>query len=150
MPQEKPEKVEQVYTEGVISAKKIKPDLRKKESPLVDIKVTNPITYIKSWWNKIIGNEGIELRVKVRPLTAIAISIIILTVTLGIGKFVLPFRVPFFVYTSKENSGSTTDHLHTPAHHTGDRDLRQSTGARGCGAGIHQRGCRLLLTRPSF
>ena len=109
MPQEKPEKVEQVYTEGVISAKKIKPDLRKKESPLVDIKVTNPITYIKSWWNKIIGNEGIELRVKVRPLTAIAISIIILTVTLGIGKFVLPFRVPFFVYTSKENSGSTTD-----------------------------------------
>lgn len=94
-------KVEKVYTEGVISAKKLKPDLRKKEPPLVDIKVTNPITYIKSWWKRIIGNEGVDLHIKIRPLTAIAISIIVLTVSLGIGKFVVPFNVPFFVYTSK-------------------------------------------------
>ena len=95
------EKVEKVYSEGVISAKKIKTDLRKKEPPLVDIKVTNPLAYIKSWWKKIIGNEGIDMRVKIKPLTAIAISIIVLTVTLGIGKFVLPFKIPFFVYTSR-------------------------------------------------
>lgn len=98
---ENEEKVEKVYSEGVISAKKIKTDLRKKEPPLVDIKVTNPLTYIKSWWKKIIGNEGIDMRIKIKPLTAIAISIIVLTVTLGIGKFVLPFKIPFFVYTSK-------------------------------------------------
>lgn len=98
---ESEEKVERVYSEGVISAKKIKPDLRKKEPPLIDVKVTNPITYIKSWWKKIIGNEGVDLHVKIRPLTAIAISIIVLTVTLGIGKFIVPFNVPFFVYTSK-------------------------------------------------
>src|SRR3989344_6266655 len=96
------EKIEKVYMEGVVTAKQIKPDLRKKEPPLVDVKITNPITYIKSWWAKIVGNEGIDLRVRVRPITAIAISIIILTVTLGIGKFVLPFKVPFFVYTSEE------------------------------------------------
>ena len=94
-------KVEKVYSEGIISTKKLKPDLRKKEPPLVDIKVTNPITYIKSWWKKIIGNEGVDLHLKIRPLTAIAIAIIVLTVTLGIGKFVVPFNVPFFVYTSK-------------------------------------------------
>lgn len=98
---EEVEKVEEVYSEGVISAKKIKPDLRKKEPPLIDVKVTNPLTYIKSWWKKIIGNEGIDMRVRIKPLTAIAISIIILTVTLGIGKFVLPFKIPFFVYTSE-------------------------------------------------
>ena len=99
--EEEKEKVEKVYSEGVISAKKIKTDLRKKEPPLVDLKVTNPLTYIKSWWKKIIGNEGIDMRIKVKPLTAIAISIIVLTVSLGIGKFVLPFKIPFFVYTSK-------------------------------------------------
>src|SRR3989344_5552536 len=93
-------KVEKVYMEGVIEAKKMKPDLRKKEPPLVDVKITNPITYIKSWWKKIIGNEGVDIRVRVKPLTAIAISIIVVSVSLGIGKFVLPFKIPFFVYTS--------------------------------------------------
>ncbi|MBU0572127.1 hypothetical protein KKH23_00075 [Patescibacteria group bacterium] len=94
----------------VVSVKKIKPDLRKKELPLVDIKVTNPITYLKSWWKRIIGNEGIEFRIKVRPLTAIAISLIIVSVSLGIGRFILPFNVPFFEYTPTE-SPSTTQEL---------------------------------------
>jgi hypothetical protein len=83
----------------VVSVKKIKPDLRKKEPPLMDVKITNPITYLKSWWKKIIGNEGIEFRIKVRPLTAIAISLIIVTVSLGLGYFSLPFSIPFLKYT---------------------------------------------------
>ena len=98
------EKTEKVYSEGLISAKKIKTDLRKKEPPLVDVKVTNPVTYIKSWWKRVIGNEGIDFRVRVKPLTAIAISIIILTVTMGVGRFVFPFKIPFFVYTSEEGA----------------------------------------------
>ena len=109
MPKIKEEKVEKVYMEGVVEAKKMKPDLRKKEPPLVDVKITNPITYIKSWWKKIIGNEGVDLHIKIRPLTAIAISIIVLTVSLGIGKFVVPFNVPFFVYTSKITPTPTPD-----------------------------------------
>jgi hypothetical protein len=96
------EKVEKVYSEGVVSTKKIKPDLRKTELPLVDIKITNPITYIKSWWRKIIGNEGIEIKIRVRPLTAIAISIIVVTAAFGIGRFVLPFKIPFFVYKTQD------------------------------------------------
>jgi len=88
-------------SESIINIEKVKADLRKKEPPLVDVKVTNPLVYIKSWWNKIIGNEGIDFRLKIRPLTAIAISIIVLTVGMGIGRFVLPFKIPFFVYTSK-------------------------------------------------
>jgi len=87
----------------VVSIKKIKPDLRKKELPLVDIKVTNPITYIKSWWKRIIGNEGIEFRIRVRPLTAISISLIIVSVSFGIGRVVLPFNLPFFEYTPTES-----------------------------------------------
>jgi hypothetical protein len=100
------EKVEKVYSEGLISAKKIKKDLRMTEPPLVDIKVTNPLTYIKSWWKRIIGNEGIDVRVRIKPLTAIAISIIILTVTMGIGRFAFPFKIPFFIYTSEEGTAA--------------------------------------------
>jgi hypothetical protein len=88
----------------LLKVKKVKTDLRKKEPPLVDVKVTNPITYIKSWWKKIIGNEGIEIKVKVRPLTAIAISVILITVTFGIGYFKFPFKIPFFEYGVKEES----------------------------------------------
>jgi hypothetical protein len=82
----------------VVTAKVEKPDLREKEKPLVDLKVTNPITYIKSWWKKIIGNDGIEIKIKVKPLTTIAIAIIVVTVTLGIGSFRFPFAIPFFEY----------------------------------------------------
>ncbi len=85
----------------VLKVTKEKQDLRKKEPPLIDLKVTNPVTYIKSWWKKIIGNEGIDFRFRVKPLTAIAISIIVVTVSMGVGRFVLPFKIPFFEYTSK-------------------------------------------------
>lgn len=67
-----------------------------KEPPLVDLKVTNPITYIKRWWNKIIGNEGIEFRFKIHPLTAIAITIIVASIAFGLGRFVLSEKYPFF------------------------------------------------------
>lgn len=89
------EKSEPQIKSSVLTVKKEKPDLRKEEKPLIDVKVTNPIRYIKSWWKRIIGNEGIELKIKVRPLTAIAIAIIVVTVSLGIGSFDLPFTLPF-------------------------------------------------------
>ncbi len=103
------EKIEKVYSKGLISAKKIKKDLRMKEPPLIDVKVTNPLTYIKSWWKRIIGNEGIDFRVRVKPLTAIAITVIIVTISMGIGRFVFPFKIPFFVYTSDEEGTVTLD-----------------------------------------
>ncbi|OGM31044.1 hypothetical protein A2630_00010 [Candidatus Woesebacteria bacterium RIFCSPHIGHO2_01_FULL_44_10] len=86
-----------------------KTDLRKEEPPMVDVKVANPITYLKSWWKKIIGNEGMELRIRIKPLTAIAISLIVVTVAFGIGKFVLPFKIPFFEYSSKYEPSPTPD-----------------------------------------
>ncbi len=56
------------------------------DPPLVDVKVTNPVTYLKKWWNKVIGNEGMEFRFRVKPLTAIAISLVVVTVAFGLGQ----------------------------------------------------------------
>jgi hypothetical protein len=79
------------------------------EPPLVDVKVTNPLTYIKRWWARIIGKEGIDFRFRVRPLTAIAIALIITTVAFGLGSFVLPFSIPFFKYNPKPIALPTPD-----------------------------------------
>ena len=71
---------------------------KEKDPPIVDVKVRNPITYIKRWWKKVIENEGIYFSFRVRPLTTIAIALVVTSLTLGIGKFVLPFSIPFFQY----------------------------------------------------
>lgn len=111
----------------VVSVKKIKPDLRKKELPLIDLKVTNPITYLKSWWKRIIRNEGIEFRIRVRPLTAIAISLIIVSVSFGIGRFVLPFKIPFFEYRVPSAPTPTPD----PFRETAFSGILQVTSSTG-------------------
>jgi len=84
-----------------ISVEKIKPDLRKKDPPLVDVKVSNPITYIKAWWKRVVGNEGMEIRIRIKPLTAILITVIVVTLCLGITKVVLPFKIPFLEFNSE-------------------------------------------------
>ena len=60
------------------------------DPPLVDIKVTNPITYLKSWWAKVMGKEGIALKLDlhVRPLTALGIAFLIIGFGLGLGKII--------------------------------------------------------------
>lgn len=60
----------------------------KEDPPLVSVKVTNPITYIKRWWAKIIGNEGVEFYFRIRPLTAFIIAAIIAGAAFGVGGFV--------------------------------------------------------------
>jgi hypothetical protein len=67
-----------------------KPDLRKREQPLLDIKVTNPITYLKSFWKRVLGNEGIDFRFRIKPLTAIAISVVVAAFGFGIGNISPP------------------------------------------------------------
>ena len=74
----------------------------KTEPPLVDLKVTNPVTYIKRWWSKIIGNEGMEFRFRIHPLTTIAIAFVVTSLTLGIGKFALSATIPFLKYEKLE------------------------------------------------
>ncbi|MEK7188715.1 MAG: hypothetical protein AAB685_02590 [Patescibacteria group bacterium] len=62
---------------------------------LVSLRVTNPVTYLKIWWARIMQNEGMDFRFRVRPLTAIAISLIVFSLTFGLGGILLPFNIPF-------------------------------------------------------
>lgn len=66
------------------------------EKPLVEVKVTNPVTYIKSWWNKVMGKEGIDFSFRIHPVTAIAMAGAIALVGFGAGRFSLD--IPFLKY----------------------------------------------------
>ena len=57
----------------------------KSDPPLVDLKITNPVTYIKLWWKRIIGNEGISFSFRVKPLTAILLAVVITSILTGAG-----------------------------------------------------------------
>ncbi|OGD61945.1 hypothetical protein A2160_01085 [Candidatus Beckwithbacteria bacterium RBG_13_42_9] len=72
-----------------------KPDLRKKELPLVNLQVTNPVTYLKNWWSRVMGKEGIDLSFKIHPITAIILTIIIATLGFGMGHFVFTSEKPY-------------------------------------------------------
>jgi len=51
--------------------------------PLVNLKITNPVTYLIRWWKKVIGNEGIEIKFKLKPFTAVLLTIVIIGLTTG-------------------------------------------------------------------
>ena len=74
---------------------------------LLNFKVTNPLVYIKAWWKKIMANEGMELKFKAKPITAIAISVALFSLVFGLGGFVFPALFPFLSVKSN-NSGVTT------------------------------------------
>jgi hypothetical protein len=82
----------------LVAVYKEKPDLRKKAPPLINLQVTNPIIYLERWWKKVISGEGIDFRVRVHPLTAIAVTIIMATFGFGVGRFVLVSQRPYIKY----------------------------------------------------
>lgn len=84
------------------------PPKKREDPPLVFLKVTNPITLLKKWWKSVIGNEGIDFRFRIRPLTAIAIVAVIASIGFGVGNFVLPYKLPFFEYKSPGPSPTPT------------------------------------------
>ena len=72
------------WTKNYVSVKKKAPKINP-DPPIFDLEVRNPITYIRNWWKKIIGNEGVEIKVKVRPITTLLIVALVLTGTYGLG-----------------------------------------------------------------
>lgn len=62
---------------------------------LLSVKVTNPLVYIKYWWKRIMANEGLEAKVKVKPITAIAIAVSLFSLAFGFGGVVFPFAFPW-------------------------------------------------------
>lgn len=81
---------------------------KKEDPPLVSFKVTNPVTYIKLWWKKLMSREGVDLRIKVHPVTTVLIVLLILSLGFGLGKINFPSYLPFVSYISVTPTPSPT------------------------------------------
>lgn len=67
---------------------------------LLNVKVTNPLVYIKYWWKRIMANEGIDMRFRAKPLTVFGVALIGFTILFGIGGVVLPVFFPWMKFSN--------------------------------------------------
>jgi len=71
---------------------------------LVNLKITNPLIYIKYWWKRIMANEGIDMRFRVKPLTVFGIALIAFSLAFGLGGVILPTFFPWMKISGIETS----------------------------------------------
>lgn len=97
------------------------------EPPLVDVKVTNPVVYLKNWWNKVMGKEGIDLRFRIHPVTAIACVFAIAVAAFGAGVYSI--NIPFLKYEVVNSPIPTlTPLIWKETAYTGTLQFSKSTG----------------------
>jgi hypothetical protein len=59
---------------------------------MIDLKVTNPLIYLKLWWKKFIKNEGIDIKIRIHLLTTFVILLAIFGGTFGLGLLTSTLR----------------------------------------------------------
>ena len=71
-----------------------------KVPPLVNFQVSNPVTYVKLWWQKVMGKEGIDLSFKIHTVTAVLMVAVTATIGFGAGRISIPegLEIPFFEF----------------------------------------------------
>ncbi len=73
------------------------------EPPLITI--TNPVTYFRLWWQKVMGKEGIDFKFKIHPITAFLIAFGLGAGLFGAGRYSV--NIPFLNYQSLETAKPT-------------------------------------------
>lgn len=71
----------------------------KDDPPMVDIKVTNPVTYFKRWVDKFLKNQDIDLHLRIRPFAAVGLLMtfsIVGGTAFSIGRYIFPNSSPIF------------------------------------------------------
>lgn len=68
------------------------------DDPLVQVTVSNPIATFQKWVSKLLSNEGVDLKIKIHPLTALAVAGIVAVGGFGIGRFTVPASNPIVHY----------------------------------------------------
>ncbi len=63
---------------------------RSKDPPLLSLQITNPLTYLKLWWQRVMGNEGVDLHLKIKPLTALGMVALLSGGSFVLGRITLP------------------------------------------------------------
>jgi len=101
------------------------------EKPLVEVKVTNPVTYLKNWWSKVMGKEGIDFSFRIHPVTAVAIAVAVALVSFGAGRFSI--NIPFLKYEVVNSPVPTpTPSIWKETAYTGTLQKSKNFGSNRC------------------
>jgi len=73
--------------------------------PMVDVKVTNPVTYFKLWWEKVMGKEGVYFSFRIHPITAFLIVFGFSAGVFSVGRYSV--NIPFLKYEAVETPKPT-------------------------------------------
>ncbi|HSW90338.1 MAG TPA: hypothetical protein VLH19_05735 [Patescibacteria group bacterium] len=77
------------------------------DQPLIDLKVQNPVTVLKKWWYGVMSREGLDVHIRVHPVTAIATLLMVGGISFGAGRAFVPKSVqqiiPFLQPTPEPN-----------------------------------------------
>ena len=97
------------------------------EKPLVEVKVTNPVTYLKNWWSKVMGKEGVYFSFKIHPITAFLIAFGLTAGIFSIGRYSV--NIPFLKYEVVNSPLPTpTPAIWKETAYTGTLQFSKSTG----------------------
>ncbi len=80
-----------------LQARDLSGKFSKLDPPLVSFSLTNPMTYIRKWWKAVMDGEGVDIRLKIHPLTAIAIILAVGGVSFGIGRVSILSQVAKYI-----------------------------------------------------
>ncbi|AKM83232.1 hypothetical protein A2422_00255 [Candidatus Woesebacteria bacterium RIFOXYC1_FULL_31_51] len=72
------------------------------EPPLVDVKVTNPVTYLRRWWEKVMDKEGVYFSFRIHPITAFLIAFGLTAGIFSIGRYSV--NIPFLKYEVEDTT----------------------------------------------
>lgn len=98
---------------------KVTREKKSEPPPLINLKVTNPIVYIKAWWKRIVGNEGIKLTLQIKPLTAITLTLIVSGIGFGLGRITLPPPLVEYIPVLQPPAATPTPNPYREAAFTG-------------------------------
>ena len=73
--------------------------------PMVDVKVTNPVTYFKLWWEKVMGKEGVYFSFRIHPITAFLIVFGFSAGVFSVGRYSV--NIPFLQHEAVETAKPT-------------------------------------------
>lgn len=68
------------------------------EPALVKLEVSNPVTYLRIWWKKVIAGEGVDIRIHVHPLTAFGFVLAVALGSFGVGRLTISDKPPIIRY----------------------------------------------------
>lgn len=101
---------------------------KKADETLVNVTVTNPFTYLKNWWSRVMANEGVDMRFRIHPLTAFLFALSFGFGGFSIHKWTVPVLavVGNYIPAAKDLANSLSD-VNTSKEGTDQQKDQQTT-----------------------